>query len=678
MKLRRSTIDLLARLCLRRRGAGMVFGLCTALFATSGQAQSVEWVQSPGGTLGDGGYDVAVDASGNSHVTGVFAGSATFGSFTLTSAGGEYDMFVAKYDSAGNVLWANSAGGTEGESLFGIDIDAAGNSYITGNFQGTATFGPFTLTSAGDWGTFLVKYDAGGNVLWAQLGEGKVWDTVRGIGVDAAGNSYVIGHYFGTATFGPFTLTSVGTYGSWDIFVVKYDTSGNVLWARSGGGTERDVVRGIAVDAAGNSYVAGSFRGTATFGSFTLTTTGDYELFVAKYDAGGSVLRARPAGRIEGGNSHAIAADAAGNSYLVGVFAVTATFGSFTLTGVGNYSIFVVKYDGDGDVLWARSAGAPSEWSSARAIAVDADGICYVTGMFADIATFGPFTLTSAGYFDMFVAEYDGSGNVLWVDSAGGPARTGGAGVGVDAAGNTYVTGTYGEGTASFGSVTLTSAGEEDIFVAKYGPGACCLAEASCVQLGPSDCALAGGAYAGGVCDDDVDGDGLDGACGDPCPYDNPDDRDGDGVCDSDDPCPDDNPDDTDGDGVCDSDDPCPFDNPDDTDGDGVCDSDDACPGFDDGVDADQDGMPDDCDGCPFDPAKNAPGVCGCGVSDDEDADGDGIPDCVDQCPGVDDGAFAPECTDAIPTVSHWGLAILTLLLLTAGKVHFRRRSSDM
>ena len=145
-------------------------------------------------------------------------------------------------------------------------------------------------------------------------------------------------------------------------------------------------------------------------------------------------------------------------------------------------------------------------------------------------------------------------------------------------------------------------------------------------------------------------------------------------MCDSDDPCPADNPDDTDGDGVCDSDDPCPFDNPDDTDGDGICDSDDRCPGFDDGADQDQDGMPDGCDGCPSDPAKTGPGVCGCGVADQGDADGDGILDCVDQCPGVSDTLFAPGCTDAVPTTSTWGLIVLSLLLLTGAKLAFITR----
>lgn len=115
-----------------------------------------------------------------------------------------------------------------------------------------------------------------------------------------------------------------------------------------------------------------------------------------------------------------------------------------------------------------------------------------------------------------------------------------------------------------------------------------------------------------------------------------------------------------------------------DGDGDGVGDVCDNCPAaFNPGQgDNDGDGAGNACDGCPDDPNKLEPGICGCGVSDTDDADGDGVPDCIDQCPGVDDAVFAPECVGQIPTVSEWGLVILALLLLVAGKVYFGRRTA--
>ncbi len=90
-----------------------------------------------------------------------------------------------------------------------------------------------------------------------------------------------------------------------------------------------------------------------------------------------------------------------------------------------------------------------------------------------------------------------------------------------------------------------------------------------------------------------------------------------------------------------------------------------------DAPDADGDGLRDQCDECPYDPNKIEPGICGCGRDDNADSDGDGILDCHDQCPGIDDATFAPDCIDAIPTISSWGIIVLTLLLLTAAKRRF-------
>ncbi|MGB2984885.1 MAG: IPTL-CTERM sorting domain-containing protein [Phycisphaerae bacterium] len=438
------------------------------------EAQTFEWAKSAGGTDPDGGSGIAVDASGNSYVTGGFHGTATFGPFTLTSAG-DQDVFVAKYDTAGSVAWAESAGGTSSEVVVqSIAVDASGNSYVTGWFGGTVTFGTFTLTSAGNDDVFVAKYDSAGNVMWAESASGMDRIQARGIAVDASGNSLVTGLFDGTATFGPFTLTSAGDP---DVFVAKYDTAGNVGWAESAGGTDTDVGAGIAVDASGNSYVTGWFGGTATFGTFTLTSVGDVDVFVAKYDSAGNVVWAESAGGTDFDQGYGIAVDGSGNSDVTGYFGGTATFGTITLTSAGGLDVFVAKYDSAGNVVWAESAGG-TDWEGAFGIAVDASGNRYVTGWFEGTATFGTFTLTSAGFLDVFVAKYDSAGNVVWAESAGGTDFDEGDGIAVDGSGNSYVTGKF-EGTATFGATTLTSAGAIDVFVAKLsdapaGSGACC------------------------------------------------------------------------------------------------------------------------------------------------------------------------------------------------------------
>ena len=174
---------------------------------------------------------------------------------------------------AQDLVWAERAGGTSADFGFGIAVDGAGNSYVTGEFQGSATFGPgetneTTLTSAGDRDIFVAKYDASGDLVWAKRAGGTSNDQGRGIAVDGSGNSFVTGSFQDPATFGPgetneTTLTSAG--GS-DIFVAKYDASGDLVWAKRAGGTSFESGRGIAVDGSGTSYVTGFFDVSATFG----------------------------------------------------------------------------------------------------------------------------------------------------------------------------------------------------------------------------------------------------------------------------------------------------------------------------------------------------------------------------------------------------------------------------
>ena len=176
-------------------------------------------------------------------------------------------------------LWAKKAGGTGDDYGQSIATDSSGNSYVTGYFAGTATFGDTELTSSGSTDIFVAKLDSGGNWLWAKKAGGTSSDTGRSIATDSSGNSYVIGYFAGTATFGDTELTSSGNN---DIFVAKLDSGGNWLWVMKAGGTDLDVGKSIAIDSSGNSYVTGYFRGTATFGDTELTSSGLYDIFVAK------------------------------------------------------------------------------------------------------------------------------------------------------------------------------------------------------------------------------------------------------------------------------------------------------------------------------------------------------------------------------------------------------------
>ena len=245
-------------------------------------------------------------------MTGFFRGSATFGpgevnETTLTSPG-SFDIFVAKYDASGDLVWAKRAGGTSNDQGRGIAVDGSGNSFVTGSFQDPATFGPgetneTTLTSAGGSDIFVAKYDASGDLVWAKRAGGTSFESGRGIAVDGSGTSYVTGFFDVSATFGPGETneTTLASAGSVDIYVAKYDASGDLVWAKRAGGPDPfgDSGRGIAVDGSGNSYVTGFFYGLATFGPVetnetTLTSAGSADIFVAKYGNQPPVANAGP------------------------------------------------------------------------------------------------------------------------------------------------------------------------------------------------------------------------------------------------------------------------------------------------------------------------------------------------------------------------------------------------
>jgi hypothetical protein len=284
---------------------------------------------------------------------------------------------------------------------------------------------------------------------------------------DAADNVYVIGFFLSTVTFGSTTLTNSGNY---DVFVVKYNASGAVQWAVNGGGANDDRGSGIAVDGSGNVYVTGFFSSaTATFGAITLTSSGSEDVYVAKYNASGVAQWAVKGGGASFDRGNGIAVDGSSNVYVTGQFSsATATFGSTTLTNTGGSDVFVVKYNTSGVVQWAVKGGGTSG-DTGNGIAVDGSGNAYVTGQFSSTtATFGSTTLTNTGGSDVFVVKYNTSGVVQWAVNDGGTQTERVNSIAIDGSGNIYVTGFFSSATATFGAITLTSSGSEDVYVAKY------------------------------------------------------------------------------------------------------------------------------------------------------------------------------------------------------------------
>jgi hypothetical protein len=436
-----------------------------------GQTPNWNWARSASGNATDEGSTVATDASGNIYVSGYYSSDfITIGSVVLQNAGLSFnDIFLAKYDPTGNLIWAQRFGGSSNDRGTSITTDKAGNVYLTGYFYSPEiTFGTFTLTNAGNVGDiFVVKFDSLGNIIWAKRDGGVGLEIPYTILVDGNNNIIVSGRFSSNSiTFGTTTLLQAG---SMDVFLVKYDASGNVLWAKGAGGGSNDEGYSLGTDVSGNIYLSGYFTQPANFGTIKLTSAGQADMFLAKYDPSGNVLWAKRAGGNGDDRGVALKTDASGNSYVTGFYTNDSiSFGSVLVPDEAVDNSFVAKYDTDGNVVWAKGLGGDIE---AEDLAVFNTNI-YICGTFnADTLKYGSSSLICEGSTDLFLLDCDTNGNPKWAikQTSDGESGENARSVEVDGAGNVIVSGAFRSEPIFFGTSELNSNRGADLFVAKMG-----------------------------------------------------------------------------------------------------------------------------------------------------------------------------------------------------------------
>jgi len=373
------------------------------------QAQTPYWIQSGGGITIDEAYDISLDGQGNTYTTGYFTGTATFGTTSLVSSGST-DIFIVKTDNQGNFVWAQKAGGTGSDRGLAIATDFLGNSYVTGYFNGSATFGTTTLTSAGLQDMFVAMYNNAGVLQWVKQAGGTGADQGSGVSFNNSGGVFVTGSYKGSATFGTTTLTSPNSTAN--VFVTKLNSSGVFQWSKSGIGNYNNRGVDLGCDNNGNVYVTGHFSDTITF---------DVQ--------------------------HA-------NQML--------------------NAIFLVKFNSTGAEQWFRTIGAAAT-NIVNGIAVSGNGNCHLTGDFTGGLTFfGPpnNTITNTYLERIFVAKYNSGGTFQWAEADGSDSDITSKNIGIDNSGNIYIGGHFkcklDEYSDAYGSAIFNSVGGYDIYVTKY------------------------------------------------------------------------------------------------------------------------------------------------------------------------------------------------------------------
>jgi hypothetical protein len=452
--------------------------------ASKAQTEAAEYqvAEQIGGPLADRGNAVLTYGGGNSspiYVAGDFSGQATIGGSLLTSAGG-LDGFIIKYNRDGSVAWVVQALGDRDESCTALATDPQGNLYVAGTFRSTGlALGAQSYPNTNNNGTsdvFLAKIDPLGAVLWVKTGGGSDDDIVGGLAVDKFGQIFLAGSFSDVADFDFLTATS---FGGFDAFLARYDGNGNLIWLEASGGDRNDYARDVVVDAFGTIFIGGGFESDRAYFQFleidNSENLGNSDIFLASYDSTANILWVQGGGGTGFESISALAIDTLVNDlYITGSFDNTANFGNeilFNRVARGRAG-FVARLDDAGNYYWARQS--QGRLIVPQDIARDQQANVLITGYFSGFAEFDCSTLVEAysdpdslgNATDAFVAKYSNEGDLMTVLRGGAvDASDEGRGIYVDDANFAFVTGLYSD-TAQFSRLELRSLGRTDAYLA--------------------------------------------------------------------------------------------------------------------------------------------------------------------------------------------------------------------
>jgi hypothetical protein len=447
-----------------------------------------------GGVEDDFGQGVVIDLEGNLYIAGHFQETVDFDpgpGTNIHSSVGYADIFLSKFDSGGNFQWTKTWGGKEWDGGYGVAIEGSSYIYVTGFFESTVDFDPgpeVDERTSINWSRdiFLSKFDSSGDLQWARTWGGKGYDQGLGVAVDISGNLCVTGCFCSTVDFDPGPGVDEHTAnGVLDIFLSKFDSSGEFQWARAWGGSGYyDMGFGVVIDVSGNAYITGYFDDTADFDPGPAvdehSSNGCEDVFLSKFDPSGEFQWAQTWGGDLGDYGLGVATDESGNAYITGVFGDIVDFdpgaGVDEHTSNGWEDVFLSKFGSNGVFQWAHTWGGSSD-DYGYGVAIDGSGNTYVTGCFRDIVDFDPGSGVDEhiynGWYDIFLSRFDSNGDFHWAQTWGGSDVDEGRGITIDGNGNAFITGSF-EETIDFdpgpGIDEHISNGWCDIFLSKFPP----------------------------------------------------------------------------------------------------------------------------------------------------------------------------------------------------------------
>ena len=361
------------------------------------------WAKMMGGNYATG---IEIDSLGYIYSVGLFDDSAEFDPGPMEYwmySNGPADIYLTKMDNSGNLIWAKQIGDVGYNWCYSLDLDKDANIYLSASYNSTFDIDPDTtvyyLNATGSRNIFVLKLNSDGQFIWAKGMPGSGYVTPKSISVGGDGSIATSGFFSGTFDFDPDPLGTLNltSNGSDDIYVVKLNPSGDLIWAKSIGGSGIDWCYSVAMDNSGNVFTTGRFQQTVDFdpgpSNYFLTSVGSNDRFTLKLDSSGNFSWVETIGGTGGGDGYSITTDKNGNVYTTGNFSGFAYLnpgsGGLSLNSNGGSDLFIVKYDLNGNPYWAINIGSNGT-DKGYAIEADDNGSIYVTGSYNSNVDFDP------------------------------------------------------------------------------------------------------------------------------------------------------------------------------------------------------------------------------------------------------------------------------------------------
>ncbi|MFO0601899.1 MAG: SBBP repeat-containing protein [Polyangiales bacterium] len=428
------------------------------------------WLTPVGGEADDELVAVAADDAGNTVAAGAFRGVLRLAGMAPLTSEGASDVVVLSLSPDGSIRWARRLGGPGTDAANAVGLDPAGNVYVVGSFTAMMDFGMGPIPASGESDAFVVSYTSAGAPRWSRTFGGDGPDAAFAVAVDAQG-PYVAGTVRGRVDFGAGPTTGSP---SAEAFVAALDLEGSPRWTRRFGPvsprTGSAAAYGVAVAPDGAVAMVGFFQGAIDVGADVLASAGNYDMLIASLSATGAPRWSRRVGAASVDWAQAVAVDPAGNLFVTGYYQGTVDFGGGASTAVSGTDGFVVSYTaGGGHRWWRRFGGGTGYFGTATGYGVRADaaGNVVVGGLFAGNVDFGNGLRTSAGLGDAFLASYTNAGTPRWSRRFGGAREDAVRAIALDGSAAVYAVGSF-DVTVDFGFGAIAAQGEGDGFVYQF------------------------------------------------------------------------------------------------------------------------------------------------------------------------------------------------------------------